>query len=163
MEILLALAGAFFFALGTVLQQKGAVAEPEPERRETGILYRHSMQLVASCGLSSVAIGAAQAMLDAFSPLARRKTPSNSGALRDDNWVQTRIAQADAKISSARAWLEQLLHRAWEECATSGAVSFPLRIKLRQACTHQIDSAREKKGPGDLNALFASGETWTVA
>jgi drug/metabolite transporter (DMT)-like permease len=28
MEILLALAGAFFFALGTVLQQKGAVAEP---------------------------------------------------------------------------------------------------------------------------------------
>jgi alkylation response protein AidB-like acyl-CoA dehydrogenase len=122
---------------------EGAVPEPEPERRETGILYRHSMQLVASSGLSSVGIGAAQAMLDAFIPLARKKTPSNSGALRDDNWVQARIAQADAKISSARAWLEQLLHRAWEECATSGAVSFPLRIKLRQACTHQIDSSRE--------------------
>jgi alkylation response protein AidB-like acyl-CoA dehydrogenase len=122
---------------------EGAVAEPEPERRESGILYRHSMQLVASCGLSSVAIGAAQAMLDAFIPLARKKTPSNAIALRDDTWVQARLAQADAKISSARAWLVQLLHEAWDECATNGSVSFPLRIKLRQACTHQIDSARD--------------------
>jgi len=122
---------------------EGAVAEPEPERRESGILYRHSMQLVASCGLSSVAIGAAQAMLDAFILLAKKKTPSNAIALRDDTWVQARTAQADAKISSAKAWLIQLLHEAWEECATNGAVSFPLRIKLRQACTHQIDSARD--------------------
>jgi alkylation response protein AidB-like acyl-CoA dehydrogenase len=122
---------------------EGAVAEPEPERQERGILYRHSMQLVASCGLSSVAVGAAQAMLDAFIPLAKRKIPSNAIALRDDTWVQARVAQADAKIGSAKAWLVQLLHEAWEECAMSGAVSFPLRIKLRQACTHQIDSARD--------------------
>jgi alkylation response protein AidB-like acyl-CoA dehydrogenase len=122
---------------------EGTAAQPEPERRESGILYRHSMQLVASCGLSSVAIGAAQAMLDAFIPLAKRKSPSNAIALRDDTWVQARIAQADAKISSAKAWLIQLLHEAWEECAMSGAVSLPLRIKLRQACTHQIDSARD--------------------
>jgi 2-oxoglutarate ferredoxin oxidoreductase subunit beta len=27
----------------------------------------------------------------------------------------------------------------------------------------QIESARAKKGEGDLNALFSSGETWTVA
>jgi len=121
----------------------GVVAEPEPERRENGILYRHSMQLIASSGLSSVAIGAAQAMLDAFIPLARKKTPSNSIALRDDTWVQARLAQADAKISSAKAWLIALLHEAWDESATKGAVSLPLRIKLRQACTHQIDSARE--------------------
>jgi 2-oxoglutarate/2-oxoacid ferredoxin oxidoreductase subunit beta len=26
----------------------------------------------------------------------------------------------------------------------------------------QVDAAREKKGPGDLDALFNSGETWTV-
>ena len=122
---------------------EGVVAQPEPERRESGILYRHSMQLIASSGLSSVAIGAAQAMLDAFIPLAKKKTPSNAIALRDDIWVQARLAQADAKISSAKAWLISLLHEAWEECATKGAVSLPLRIKLRQACTHQIDSARD--------------------
>ena len=27
----------------------------------------------------------------------------------------------------------------------------------------QIDAAKAKRGPGDLNALFHSGETWTVA
>lgn len=120
-----------------------AVAEPEPERRETGVLYRHSMQLIASCGLSSVAIGAARGMFDAFIALARQKTPSNAISLRDDNWVQARTAQADAKISSAQAWLVQLLMQAWDECETAGAVGFPTRIKLRQAATHQIDSARE--------------------
>lgn len=122
---------------------EGEVAEPEPERRETGILYRHSMQLIASCGLSSVAIGAARAMFDAFLVLASKKTPSNAIPLRDDNWVQARTAQADAKISSAQAWLVQLLHQAWDDCETAGAVSFPTRIKLRQAATHQINSARE--------------------
>ena len=120
-----------------------ATLEPEPERQEKGILYRHSMQLVASAGLSSVAIGAAQATLDAFIPLAKKKTPSNAVSLRDDTYIQARVAQADAKISSSRAWLIQLLHQAWDECVTEGLVSFPLRIKLRQACTHQIDSAKE--------------------
>jgi len=28
---------------------------------------------------------------------------------------------------------------------------------------HQIDSAKAKRGAGDLNALFNSGETWSVA
>ena len=120
-----------------------AVAEAEPERRESGILYRHSMQLIACSGLSSVAIGAARAMFDEFVQLARSKTPSNAIPLRDDNWVQARVAQADSLISASQAWLLQLLRTAWEECATDGAISFPLRIRIRQACTHQIDCARE--------------------
>jgi 2-oxoglutarate ferredoxin oxidoreductase subunit beta len=28
---------------------------------------------------------------------------------------------------------------------------------------HQIETARSKRGPGDLTALFNGGETWTVA
>ncbi|MGH8694880.1 MAG: acyl-CoA dehydrogenase family protein [Burkholderiales bacterium] len=123
---------------------EGVRAEPEPERREKGMLYRHSMQLVASAGLSSVAVGIAQATLDAFLPLARKKSPFNANlSLRDDSWVQARFAQADAKLCSARSWLIQLLHQAWDECVTQGEVSFPVRIKLRQACTYQIDASRE--------------------
>ena len=122
---------------------KGVEAEPEPERHETGNLYRHSMQLIASTGLSSVALGAARAILDAFIPLAREKTPSHAIALRDDPHIQARIAQADARISSAQAWLVELLNEAWDECATLGGIGFPLRIKIRQACTHQVDAARE--------------------
>jgi alkylation response protein AidB-like acyl-CoA dehydrogenase len=123
---------------------EGVRGEPEPERREKGTLYRHSMQLVASAGLSSVAVGIAQATLEAFIALATKKSPFNANlALRDDAWVQARVAQADSRLCSARSWLIQLLHQAWDECVTQGEVSFPLRIKLRQACTHQIDASRE--------------------
>lgn len=123
---------------------EGAQAEPEPERREKGTLYRHSMQLVASAGLTSVAVGIAQATLDAFIPLARKKSPFNANqSLREDTWIQARIAQADSKLDSAKSWLIALLNEAWDECVASGEVSFPLRIKLRQACTHQIDAARD--------------------
>lgn len=122
----------------------GVRADPEPERREKGTLYRHSMQLVATAGLTSVAVGIAQATLDAFISLAKKKSPFNANqSLRDDTWIQTRIAQADSKLASARSWVIQLLHEAWDECVASGEVSFPLRIKLRQAGTHQIDAARE--------------------
>jgi indole-3-acetate monooxygenase len=54
-----------------------------------------------------------------------------------------RIAQADAKISAASAWLIQLLRDAWNECSTLGGISFPLRVKIRTACTHQINEARD--------------------
>ncbi len=37
------------------------------------------------------------------------------------------------------------------------------RPKYDVELNRQIEAAREKKGPGDLNALFNSGETWTVA
>ena len=124
-------------------QPEDAQIEPEPERREERILYKHSMQLIASSGMACVAYGAAQATLEAFIELARKKTPSNAISLRDDTHVQAKVAQADAKISSANAWLIQLPHEAWDECVTSGAVSFPLRIKLRQASSHLIESSKD--------------------
>jgi alkylation response protein AidB-like acyl-CoA dehydrogenase len=95
-------------------------------------------------GLSSVAIGIARATLDALIVLAKEKSPSSAiRSLRDDNWIHARIGQTDAKISAARAWLIQLLRDAWRECSTIGQISFPLRVKIRTACTHQINEARD--------------------
>lgn len=123
---------------------EGSTADPEPERREKGILYRHSIQAAHQIALSSVGIGIARATLDAFVALAKEKSPSSAlRPLRDDTWIQARIAQADAKISAASAWLHQLLREAWHECSTIGLVSFPLRVKIRTACTHQIHEARD--------------------
>jgi alkylation response protein AidB-like acyl-CoA dehydrogenase len=123
---------------------EGGTADPEPERREAGILYRYSIQAAHQIGLSSVAIGIARATLDAFIALAKEKSPSSANRpLRDDTWIHARVAQADAKISAASAWLNQLLRDAWRECSTIGQVSFPLRVKIRTACTHQINEARD--------------------
>jgi alkylation response protein AidB-like acyl-CoA dehydrogenase len=123
---------------------EGIRGEPDPDRRERGALYKHSNQTLFQAGLSSVAIGLARATLDAFIALAKEKSPSIANqALRDDAWIQARIAQADAKISAASAWLKSLLREAWHECATAGEVSFPMRMKIRTACTHQIAEARD--------------------
>jgi indole-3-acetate monooxygenase len=123
---------------------EGVQAEPEPERRERGTLYRFSSQAVFQAGLTSVATGIARAILDAFIDLARKKNPSSAvQSLRDDTWIQARIAQADAKINASHAWVVRLYEEAWEECAATGAVSFPMRVKLRAACTHQMNEARE--------------------
>jgi indole-3-acetate monooxygenase len=123
---------------------EGGTADPDPERREEGILYRHSIQAAHKVGLSSVAVGIARATLDAFIALAKEKSPSSAiRSLRDDNWIHARIGQADAKISAASAWLIQLLRDAWRECSTIGHISFPLRVKIRTACTHQINETRD--------------------
>ncbi len=123
---------------------EGVKGEPDPERREQGILYRCSSQAAHQAGLTSVAIGIARAMLDSFIALAKKKSPSSAThSLRDDTWVQARIAQADAKISAASAWTVKLLEEAWQEAATQGEISFPLRVKIRLACTHQINEATD--------------------
>jgi alkylation response protein AidB-like acyl-CoA dehydrogenase len=123
---------------------EGMRTEPDPERREAGILYRFSSQAVFQIGLSSVAVGIARAVLENFIALAKKKNPAGAiHALRDDTWIQARIAQADAKVSAASAWLVTLLEKAWEECRAKGELSFPMRIKIRSACTHQITESRE--------------------
>jgi alkylation response protein AidB-like acyl-CoA dehydrogenase len=123
---------------------EGVRADPEPERRERGTLYRFSSQAVFQVGLSSVAIGIARAVLENFIALAKKKSPSSAiHPLRDDTWIQARIAQADAKVSAASAWLVSLLQEAWEECETAGELGFPMRVKIRAACTHQVTESRE--------------------
>jgi alkylation response protein AidB-like acyl-CoA dehydrogenase len=123
---------------------EGVRGEPDPERRESGTLYRCSSQAVFQVGLSSVAIGIARAVLDHFIDLAKKKNPSSAiHPLRDDTWIHARIAQADAKISAAQAWLLRLLEGGWEECERSGEISFPTRVKIRTACTYQITESRE--------------------
>ena len=123
---------------------EGVRADPDTERREHGTLYRFSSQAVFQVGLSSVAIGIARAVLDHFIALAKKKIPSSAiHPLRDDTWIQARLAQADAKISAASTWLVKLLEDAWEECERSGELSFPTRVKIRTACTHQMTEARE--------------------
>ena len=121
-----------------------AVADDEPERRETGTLYRFSPTSVYQSGFAAVALGIARATHDAFLALAVQKTPA-SGApmLRDNPVIQTRVAQSEARLSAARAWILQILRAMWEETSATGKVSFEHRIQLRLASTYAIQEARE--------------------
>ncbi len=128
-----------------------AVPVPEPERREKGLLYRFSPMNVYQSGFSAVALGVARATLDAFIALAAMKTPSGSGqSLKDDAWIQSRIAIAEAKLGASRAWILEVLRTMWDECEANGYPGFESRVKLRLASTHAIHEAREV-----VNACYA--------
>jgi alkylation response protein AidB-like acyl-CoA dehydrogenase len=121
-----------------------AEPEAETERREAGTLYRFSPTSVYQCGFAGVALGIARATQDAFLELATKKTPAGGTTmLRDNPVVQLRVAQSEARLGSARAWVLQILREMWAACAASGRVSFEHRIQLRLAATYAIQEARE--------------------
>ena len=118
--------------------------EAEPERREKGTLYRFSPTSVYQSGFAGVALGIARATQSAFVALASRKTPTSGNTLlRDNPVVQLRVAQSEARLGSARAWVLQILREMWEHCAAKGTVNFEHRIQLRLASTFAIQEARE--------------------
>jgi len=126
-------------------QQLAASARPapEPERREAGTLYRFAPTNVYQCGFAAVALGLARGMLRSFIALAMTKTPVGTTlALRNNNSIQARVAQSEARLSAVRAWLEELLVEMWRACSAAGAVSFERRVQLRLASTHAIHEAR---------------------
>lgn len=138
-----------------------AQPELEPERREQGPLYRISPMNVYEAGFSAVGLGVARATLDAFIALATRKTPSGSGnPLRDDSWIQSRIALSEARLGSARAWMISILREMSQECVT-GHPSFDARVRLRLASTYAIHEAREivhtSYADAGATAIFESG------
>jgi alkylation response protein AidB-like acyl-CoA dehydrogenase len=125
-------------------------------RREQGLLYRFSsLQLYAS-GFAGVAMGIARSALDAFIELARDKVPfRGKRALRDNNVVQSQVAQAEARLRAARAYLMGSLEKITDEVERAGHITLEQRMTIRLASTfaiHQSMSAVD-------TAYHAAGST----
>jgi alkylation response protein AidB-like acyl-CoA dehydrogenase len=117
--------------------------DTDADRREYGPLYRFNTGHIYASGFAAVAMGVAQASLDAFIALARDKTPALAQtSLRDNHVVQSKVAVASATLQSARAWLHQVLGRAWQE-AQHGPLSLETRMAIRLASTFAIQQARQ--------------------
>jgi alkylation response protein AidB-like acyl-CoA dehydrogenase len=115
------------------------VARDEGTRREPGLLYRFSSLQLYAAGFAGVAIGIARSTLDAFVQLARDKVPfRGQRTLRDNNVVQSQVAQAEARLRSARAFLYQSLEEITEEVERSGGLTLDQRVTIRLASTFAI-------------------------
>jgi alkylation response protein AidB-like acyl-CoA dehydrogenase len=110
-------------------------------RREPGRLYAFPMQGIYALGVAGVAIGIARAMLDAFEALATRKTPRNLGRLADNAVVQSNVAQMEARLGAARAYLVESLSSVWEMAGDDTVIDVPARARVRLACAHGIQTA----------------------
>ncbi len=126
------------------------------ENREPGWLYCFKTTILFACGFASIALGVARSMVDAFVRLAQEKTPRGySNPLRENAATQADLAQAEARLRSARIYLRQTLADICEAVQAAHELTVEQRITIRLATTHAIREAREV---GDF-AYEAAGAT----
>jgi alkylation response protein AidB-like acyl-CoA dehydrogenase len=127
-----------------VPQQYTCSRDNEVERREAGLLYRFTSGMVYAMGFSNVSLGIARGALEAFIELARDKIPRGARkTLRENNVIQSEVAQCEAKLRSARACIHTTLREMWEEAEEKGDFGRDKHWQLRLAATWAIQQARD--------------------
>jgi len=124
-----------------VAEEFSSTREDPELRREPGRLYAFPQQTLYSVGISSVALGLARGMLDAFIELASKKTPRGMVRLADSGVVQAEIAKCEAKLGAARAYLLDTLAEIYEAADSVAPIDIPARGRVRLAGTHAISTA----------------------
>jgi indole-3-acetate monooxygenase len=118
--------------------------ERSAKPREPGLLYAFSSSNVYSAGFAGVALGIARGTLDAFIDLARSKIPRGAKhTLRDNNVIQAQVAQSEARIGAARAFLVDALDEIWREAGRTGRLSLDHNATIRLASTWAIHQAKD--------------------
>ena len=125
-------------------------------------LYKFPLNALFAIGFSAVALGIARSMLDAAVALAREKKPwLSKQSLLDSHLVQFQIGEAEARLRSARGYVESTAGRVWQEVVAAGELTVPQRLDIRMAATFAIheavgvaDAAWQLAG---ANAIFKSG------
>lgn len=114
------------------------------ERREAGLLYKFTSGMVYAMGFANVSLGIARGTLENFVELARDKIPRGArDPLRHNNVIQSQVAQCEAKLRSARAYVRLTLREMREEAERRGDFSADQHPRLRLAATWAIQQSRE--------------------
>jgi alkylation response protein AidB-like acyl-CoA dehydrogenase len=112
--------------------------------RESGRLYAFSSSNLYAAGFAGVAMGIARSTIDAFVALARDKTPRGAArTLRDNNVIQSQVAQSEARLGSARAFLLGSLDEIWNEIGETRGLTSAHHAMIRLAATWAIHQAKE--------------------
>jgi alkylation response protein AidB-like acyl-CoA dehydrogenase len=119
--------------------ERHTASRDDDTRREAGLLYRFSSLQLYAAGFAGVAMGIARSTLDAFVGLAHDKVPFRSArTLRDNHMIQSQVAQAEARLSAARASLLRSLREITTEIARVGHITLDQRMTVRLASTFAI-------------------------
>jgi alkylation response protein AidB-like acyl-CoA dehydrogenase len=127
-----------------------------------GPLYKFPLNSIFAIGFSAVALGTARSMLSAVIAVAKEKRPRLAKvSLLENHLVQYQIGEAEARLRSARGYVEATAERVWRSVVSSGELTTPQRIDIRMAATFAIHEAStiadvtwEVAG---ANAVFSSG------
>src|SRR5262249_61634453 len=109
-----------------------------------GALHAFPLFGLLAIGIAAVALGIARRALDELEALAGAKVPTASRRrLAERSTIQAQVAQAEAAVGAARAFLREVIAEAWSAAQTSGVLEVPLRTRIRLAATQATaESAR---------------------
>ncbi len=132
------------------------------EVRLPGPLYKFPLNSLFAFGFSAVALGLARAMLDAAIALAKEKRPYLAKQpLLESHLVQFQIGEAEARLRSARGYVETTADRIWQSVVSTGELTVAQRMDIRMAATFAIHEAGAVADVvwqiAGANAIFASG------
>jgi len=116
----------------------------DAERRVNAPLYQFTTTNLYASGFAGVSMGIARGLLDAFVEMAKTKTAAaTTRPMRESEVIQNGIAQNEAKLRSARAWLIEVLDEAYDHAAAHGHIRMAERAMIRLATTSAIHRAKE--------------------
>lgn len=114
------------------------------ERRHPSPLYCVPTGSLYAAGFAGLALGIARSMLDEFLRLAVDKTPRGAkSTLRENAVIQSQVAQAEARLRSARGFLFSSVTDTWREVVAGGEITFDQRMQIRLASTWTINEAEK--------------------
>jgi indole-3-acetate monooxygenase len=109
----------------------------------SGPLYKFPLNNLFGIGFAAVALGIARTMLDEVIALAREKRPWLARQpLQQSQLAQFQIGEAEARLRSARAYMESTAARVWQSVVSTGELTIPQRVDIRMATTFAIHEAK---------------------
>jgi alkylation response protein AidB-like acyl-CoA dehydrogenase len=90
------------------------------------------------------ALGIARAAIEHFVALATEKTPSyTANLLRERSVAQTQVAQAEAKVQAARAYLYTTFDKMWQRAQDGFGLEMEHRAECQLASSNAVTAAAE--------------------
>jgi alkylation response protein AidB-like acyl-CoA dehydrogenase len=116
-------------------------------------LFRFPFFSLLATGIASVALGIARAALDELYQVARTKTPFRmQSTLAHRPSAQLAAAEAEATLRSGRAFLVEVVQRAWDAALAGEPPTVQQRLDVRLAASHATKSA-----VAAVDAAFTAG------
>lgn len=109
----------------------------------------------------AVPLGIARAAVEAFLELAEGKVTRRGTGLRDEAFIQTAVARADALVHAARAYVYDVMGQVWETLLRGDELSPALRARFRlclaAACKLCVEAVDVMYEAGGGSSPYAAG------
>ncbi len=128
--------GSTDFAMENVFIPRTRAASLSVDRSVERPLYQFPNFALLALGIAGVAMGLARASITELVGLAGAKTPQGSARpLANRPHSQSEVAQAEAELRSARAFLFEAVEAAWHAASTRGRIPLDEKRDVRLATT----------------------------